>query len=267
MYPRYHAAHCQRSSVHEQLTDNLPIPDRPSHPLTLDTSSFGVFQTYYISTLNESASAISWVGSVQVFLLFFIGTFSGRALDAGFFRFILSAGIILQVLGVFMTSISTQYWQLFLAQGICTGIGNGLAFCPSVSLVSTYFTTKKTTAIAFAAAGSATGGMIFPAIVKALLPKIGFGWSVRVLGFVILALDLIALALSRPRLPSRRGSALVDWGAFREPTYVLYCSGMFLVFWGLYFAFYYVSISISLSSSSKLPIRTADIFHDSSMDT
>lgn len=139
------------------------------------------------------------------------------------------AGVILQIVGVFMTSISTRYWQLFLAQGICTGIGNGLQFCPCVSLVSTYFSTKRTTAIAIAAAGSATGGMIFPAIVKALLPKIGFGWSVRVLGFVILALDLLAFALSRPRTPPRRGSALVDWPAFKEPTYILYCGGMFLV--------------------------------------
>ena len=40
---------------------------------------FGVFQTYYSSTLNHSPSDISWIGSTQVFLLFFIGTFSGRA--------------------------------------------------------------------------------------------------------------------------------------------------------------------------------------------
>lgn len=179
--------------------------------------------------MSESASAISWVGSVQIFLLFSIGTFSGRCLDAGFFRFVFGAGVVFQVLGVFMTSISTQYWHLFLAQGICTGIGNGLQFCPCVSLVSTYFSTRKTTAIALAAAGSATGGIVFPVIVRELLPKIGFGWSVRVLGFVILALDLVALALSRPRLPPRRGSALVDWPAFKEPTYVLYCTGMFLV--------------------------------------
>lgn len=40
---------------------------------------FGVFQTYYAHTLNHSPSDISWIGSTQVFLLFFVGTFSGRA--------------------------------------------------------------------------------------------------------------------------------------------------------------------------------------------
>ena len=42
-------------------------------------SSFGVFQTYYESTLSVSGSAISWVGSVQIFLLFAVSTFTGRS--------------------------------------------------------------------------------------------------------------------------------------------------------------------------------------------
>ena len=61
-------------------------------------ASFGVFQAYYQSTLGVSPSAISWVGSVQVFLIFFVGTFSGRALDAGFFRPVFYAGVLLQLL-------------------------------------------------------------------------------------------------------------------------------------------------------------------------
>lgn len=49
------------------------------------TTTFGMFQSYYEQILPQSASTISWIGSVQVFLLFSIGTFSGRAADAGFF--------------------------------------------------------------------------------------------------------------------------------------------------------------------------------------
>lgn len=51
--------------------------------------SFGVFQTYYVGALGHPPSDISWVGSVQIFLLFFIGTFSGRVskLQSNCFRF------------------------------------------------------------------------------------------------------------------------------------------------------------------------------------
>ncbi len=180
------------------------------------------------------------MGSVQIFLLFFVGTFSGRATDYGLFRITFLIGSILQLVGVFMTSLSTKYWQLFLAQGICTGLGNGLCFCPTLSLLSTYFSTKRSLAIGIAAAGSATGGVVFPAIVQQLLPKIGFPWTVRVVGFVMLALQVVTLTFTKPRLPPRKTGPIVEWGAFKELPYALFAAGMFLNFWGLYFAFYYI---------------------------
>src|SRR5690349_12499274 len=48
-------------------------------------NSFGAFQTYYAETLRESQSTISWVGSVQLWVIFVMSAFSGRALDAGLF--------------------------------------------------------------------------------------------------------------------------------------------------------------------------------------
>ena len=203
-------------------------------------NSFGVFQAYYVSTLNHPPSSISWVGSTQIFLLFFIGTFSGRATDYGLFRITFLAGSVLLLLGVFMTSLCTQYWQLFLAQGICTGIGNGLLFCPALALLSTYFTTKRAVAIGIAASGTATGGLVFPVIVQQLLPKIGLPWTVRILGFVMLAVQATSLAFLRTRLPPRKTGSLVEWSAFTELPYLLFSIGMFLCFWGLYFAFYYL---------------------------
>ena len=203
-------------------------------------NSFGVFQTYYVTALKHPPSSISWVGSVQIFLLFFIGTFSGRATDYGLFRATFFLGSIFQLLGVFMTSLSTRYWQLFLAQGVCTGIGNGLVFCPVLALVSTYFSGKRSLAIGIVASGTASGGLVFPAIVQQLLPRIGFPWTVRVMGFVIFSIQCVTLASLRTRLPPRKSGPIVEWQAFLEIPYTLFCIAMFLVFWSLYFAFYYV---------------------------
>lgn len=154
------------------------------------------------------------------------------------------AGAVLQVLGVFMTGLATRYWQLILAQGICTGVGSGLMFCPAMALVATYFSRHRVFVLAFCLVGSGTGGMVFPAIVRQLLPEIGFGWTVRVVGFVMLALTLPAVALFRVRLPPRKSGPLVEWSAFKEPAYSLFCLGMFLNFWALYFGFFYVSILV-----------------------
>lgn len=206
-------------------------------------SSFGIFQSHYATTLNVKPSAISWIGSVQLFLLYFIGTFSGRALDGGYYRTVLICGSILQILAVFMTSISSRYWQLFLAQGICKGLGDGLIFCPTIALVATYFSKGRALAMACAASGGATGGIIFPLIAQQLLPRVGFGWTVRVMGIVILFNSAIAISLARIRLPPRKAGPLVEWSAIKERPYALFCVAMFFNVWALFFAYFYVRSS------------------------
>ncbi|KAK3371065.1 major facilitator superfamily domain-containing protein [Lasiosphaeria ovina] len=204
-------------------------------------NSFGLFQAYYATTLSATPSAISWIGSVQILLNFLVGCVSGRALDAGHLRATLALGMLLQLVGIFTSSVATQYWHLLLAQGICKGLGDGLMFCPAVAVVPTYFTTKRAAAMAIAAAGTATGGLVFPIIAQQLQPRIGFAWTVRVMGFVVVFNSVLILLLARARLPPRKAGPLLEWRAFKERGYTLFCVGMFLVWWALYFAFFYVS--------------------------
>lgn len=208
-------------------------------------NSFGIFQVYYTETMDRSPADISWIGSIAVFLVYFIGTFSGRSMDAGFLRPTIALGLSLQIVGVFTTSVSTQYWQLFLAQGVCQGLGNGLLFCPIIALITTYFSKKRAVAISLQASGAATGGMIFPAIAQSLLDRIGFGWTVRVMGFVMLFNSAVIILLIRERgdLPLRKDwkdVPLLDLAAFKELPYTLFTIGTFLTLWGVYFAYYYV---------------------------
>ncbi|KIM96664.1 hypothetical protein OIDMADRAFT_105791 [Oidiodendron maius Zn] len=228
-------------------TDADIVPVLAGHLMIFDTfgyiGSWGLFQSYYRTALNRSQSDISWVGSIQLFLVFTIGTFSGRALDAGYLRTTLAIGCGLQIIGIFTTAQSTTYWQLFLAQGVCVGIGNGLTFCPMISLISTYFGDRmRALAVSFAAAGAATGGMVFPAIARQLLPSVGEQWTVRVMGFVFIANSAVTLAIVRPRVLARKSGPLVEWSAFKELPYLLFAVGTFLGLWGLYFAYYYISI-------------------------
>jgi predicted MFS family arabinose efflux permease len=203
--------------------------------------SFGIFQGYYADVAGYSPSDVSWVGTTSLFLTYFISGFSGPALDAGHYRTVLVCGLALQLIGVFTTSVSTAYWQLFLSQGICSGIGNGLLFCPAVALVSTYFSgRRRAAAVSLVACGGGTGGMVFPAIAQSLLPKIGFARTVRAMGFVMLFNAVLILLFSRTRLPPRKSGPLIDWDSLREPSYVSFCVGVFFVFWGLFFAYYYI---------------------------
>ncbi|KFY02785.1 hypothetical protein O988_01900 [Pseudogymnoascus sp. VKM F-3808] len=204
-------------------------------------NSFGMFQSFYVGFLDRPPSDIAWIGGFQVFFLFFVGTFSGRLADAGYFKQVIFVGSFLQLFGIFMASLSTQYWQLILSHGICVGLGNGCIFAPSVALVSTYFSKKKSLAIGISASGGAIGGLIFPSMVQNLLPKIGFAWTMRSLGLVDAFFLLCVNLFAKQRVPPRRSGQFLDLQSFRDMTYTLYGVGMFFTFWGLYFPFFYLS--------------------------
>lgn len=46
-----------------------------------------------------------------------------------------------------------------LAQGVCIGLGSGCLFIPSVGIIPTYFSTRKTLAMGLAASGSSIAGI------------------------------------------------------------------------------------------------------------
>ncbi|KAI9150137.1 MFS-type transporter dbaD [Paramyrothecium foliicola] len=204
-------------------------------------NSFGVFQAYYVDTLGRSPSEVSWIGSVAVFLLFFVGTFTGRLTDAGYFRPVFAAGTALLVAGAFATSACTQYWQLMLAQGLCMGVGCGCLFCPMMAVLSTYFSRRRGLAMGVAACGAVVGGVVYPLVVRQMLPRAGFAWAVRTVGFIMAGTLGLANVLAKPRIKPRRAGPLVEWAAFKELEYTFYAAAAFFNFWGVYFAFFYVA--------------------------
>ncbi|KAK7432451.1 hypothetical protein QQZ08_001016 [Neonectria magnoliae] len=221
-------------------------------------NSFGVFQPYYVDMLTRQPSDISWIGSFEVFLLFFIGTFTGRLTDAGFFRPLYITGILLVALGMFSTSFCSTYWQFFIAQGVCVGLGNGLLFCPCMAVTSTYFAKKRSLAFGLAAAGSTSGGLIFPSMVRQLLPQVGFAWTIRSIAFIQVATLILAGFFMQSRLPPRSTGPLVEWSAFKDLEYSFYTIGAYLAFWATYFAFHYIAAfsrdTLDLSYSTSLDL-------------
>jgi MFS family permease len=190
-----------------------------------------------------TSSDISWIGTVQGFLLIVFGIISGPFFDQGHHRALLIVGTFLAVFGMMMTSLSSQYWQLFLAQGLCVGLGAGCLFLPSLAIVVTYFSTKRALATGIAAAGGSIGSVIYPIVFRNLQPKVGFAWATRVIGFISLSTLLVSILIMRTRIPHPKTSrALIDATAFRSGPYVLFSIALFLAFLGLYIPFFYVIV-------------------------
>jgi MFS family permease len=76
---------------------------------------------------------------------------------------------------------------------------------------------------------------------RQLLGKVGFGWTVRVLGFMNVVSLTFCIAFMRPRLPPRKTGPLVDWAAFKDAPYCLQVLGTCFMMPPVYCVFYYVA--------------------------
>ncbi|VTO85370.1 unnamed protein product [Fusarium graminearum] len=204
------------------------------------TNSFGALQSHFIQEFDEPASTVSWIGSMQIFFYFFLGTVSGRLTDIGYFRTTFLAGSLAMVVGIFASSFGSKLWVMFLTLGVGVGLGNGLMSCPMLAVVSQYFTERRGLAIGVAMCGSCTGGLVYSGIMRQLIPQLGFAWTMRVIAliqFVSLAFANICL---RPRSQSRNSPDWIDWSAFRDSRFNNYALAIFMSLLGLYISIFYV---------------------------
>ena len=158
----------------------------------------------------------------------------GPLFDAGHFVTMLSAGTFLQTFGFMMCSISTQYWQIMLSQGICIGLGSGFLFLPAIAVIPQYFRKRKSLVNGIAAIGASVGGVLYPLIFHQLQQRIGFGWATRALGFLALVTGAISVGLLRLRFKPKERRVMLQLSAFKEPQYSVFCLACFLGFVGFY---------------------------------
>lgn len=127
-------------------------------------TSIGVFQDYYESNLlsNYSSSTVSWIPSLQACCMFIGAPVFGKIFDSFGPRWLLAAGSFFHVFGLMMASLSTQYYQLLLSQGVCSALGSGAIFYAANNSASTWFLRRRAFAMGILSSGSSLGGVIFP---------------------------------------------------------------------------------------------------------
>jgi MFS family permease len=165
-----------------------------------------------------------------------------------------------------MTSICKEYYQFILAQGVLGGIAMGMSMAPSMAATSQYFNKKRGAALGIAVAGSSVGGVIFPIALSRMLvnPKLGFGWAIRICGFIMLAVLLPSCVMVRARVPPRSGKFLLP-SAFKEPLFVSIIGSIFLMMLGLFTPFFYLpTYAIDHGMSTQLASYLVSILNGAS---
>ncbi|KAG7127279.1 MFS-type transporter dbaD like protein [Verticillium longisporum] len=173
-------------------------------------SSFGSFQAFYEKDLlrHHTPFEISTIGSLQSFLMVFLGFVAGPVYDLGYSRQQLRLGSLLIVLGTVAQSFSTKLWQLLLSQGVVIGIGMGFLAVLGVALPSLWFDRNLPLANGVAASGSGTA--------------VGFPWAVRTVAVIcLMTMGIAVMALETPEVSSKR-RAFVDRSITHDMPYLAF---------------------------------------------
>ncbi|KAH8694998.1 major facilitator superfamily transporter [Talaromyces proteolyticus] len=201
-------------------------------------NSIGLFQEFFQDDLlpEYTPSEIAWIPSLMLLFMFIGGIFIGKVFDDDGPRYLLAFGTFLHVLGLMLTSVSSQYVQIILCQGVVSALGSSMIMFPAVSCVQTWFREKRGQAMGPVMGSSSLGGIIFPCMVTSLLPQVGFGWTYRICAFLILALCVFANFTIKSRLPPNPTKfQIINYlRPFKEPTFVFVSLGIFFFWWGMF---------------------------------
>ncbi|SPO07744.1 related to monocarboxylate transporter 2 [Cephalotrichum gorgonifer] len=215
-------------------------------------NSAGVFEAYFKANqlASYSHSQIGWIFSLYLFLVFFVGIQAGPIFDHHGSRALVAGGSIFIVASLMLLSISDEYYQIILSYSVVGGIGGALLNCPSYGAIAHFFNLRRGLATGVASTAGGIGGIVFPILLQFLLGSngVGFGWSCRTLGFILLALCVLANAFIRSRLSTpfnpdggrKTNSVWPDFTIFRHRGYALAALGIFFMEWGLFVPLTYI---------------------------
>ena len=165
--------------------------------------SIGTLQDYWQRhQLAEYTSRdIGWIPSVFVYLALALGILVGPLFDRFGPRWILWIGSSSYVVMIFLLAECKHYWHFLLCLGFLGGGAGACLTTTSLAIVSHWFKFRRGLAAGIAMIGSSFGGVFIPLVLRVTLPKYGYRWSIRILGFVFTACLIIGNVLMKPRLP------------------------------------------------------------------
>ncbi|ORY58524.1 riboflavin transporter MCH5 [Pseudomassariella vexata] len=201
-------------------------------------NSAAVFESYFSASqlASYSPSDIGWIFGLYLFIVFFAGVQVGPVFDRYGPRALVAVGSVLTVASQFLLGLCEGYYQIILTYAVLAGIGGALLNVPAYGAIAHYFKRRRGFATGMAATAGSVGGIVFPLLFQALIPKVGFAWTTRIIGFILLGLAVPANLLIRSRLPPSEKivSVLPDLSAFQDLKFTLCCAGIWFMEWGIF---------------------------------
>ncbi|KAI1391980.1 MFS general substrate transporter [Hypoxylon trugodes] len=207
-------------------------------------NSIATLQTYIATNQlsDYDEGTIGWIFSLYTALCFLCGVYVGPLFDRYGPKWLIIPGGIGIVVSIMLLSVCTKYWHFMLSWGILNGIATSLLFTPCLTAIGHFFRERRGFASGLASTGGGLGGVAFPLIMQSLFDRLGWGWAIRIVGFICLFLFTFANLLVRKRLPpAKNASPHPDFRIMKEKGFLLLTIGVFFLEFGLFIPLAYIS--------------------------
>ncbi|EHK24008.1 uncharacterized protein TRIVIDRAFT_45437 [Trichoderma virens Gv29-8] len=212
-------------------------------------SMFGVFLAFYLKSNTYPGATplqFAFIGGLCFSVAFLVPPLSTILYRMTGVRVTVIIGGIFISGAYIAASFSKTIWQLILSQGVCYGIGMGICFTGTASLVPQWFKKRRSLANGIATSGTGFGGLTYSLAANAMIQKLGIAWTFRIMGIIcFVVISISALFLKDPNKNSKATLKAFEWKLFKMVDFWLFLGWLWLASLG------YVVVVFSLSAYAQ----------------
>ncbi|XP_066591120.1 monocarboxylate transporter 13 [Prorops nasuta] len=148
--------------------------------------SFGVLFVEFIEVFKATNAEAAWIPALCYFLYSSLGPLSSVLSVKYSYRTVTLIGGTFSAVGMMLSYFANSVAFLCVSYGVLVGAGAGLAFPPTVYIVTSYFLRLRGFANGLCISGSALGSIFLPPALRYLLGTFGYRGAVLIMGAVTL---------------------------------------------------------------------------------
>ncbi len=182
--------------------------------------SFGLFLTPLADEFDTTTGTIAPLLSGSVFFYYVASAVGGRVADSRGPLPVVTFGAIAMPIGLVLSSLATEIWQLYLIYMPLAGLAVGSCYSPLIGTVGRRFAKRRSVAIAVLLTGLGGGSLVMPLAIRAMLDR--SDWRVTFRLLALLALVVIGLtAVAAAAIGRSAGNHTVSdaFAPFRSPAF------------------------------------------------
>ena len=159
--------------------------------------SFAAFFESFAREFNAQRADVSLVFGLCGLTYFVLGVGGGMLSDRFGPRVVCVSGMVLIATGLLGTSLADSMPMVYVAYGVCIGLGIALVYTPAIGCVQPWFTRRRGLASGIASAGIGAGTLVVPLLASSLITALPWRDAMRIMAVGVLVLGVGSAWLMR----------------------------------------------------------------------